>query len=216
MIATQYLNQNTPVKHNRANVTIMKRMSYNLIQTPKFNKTHGLNFQLITFISRDIADSLQHLFDEKLITARHIDFFTKKVNKDVDEMEVNYSKSGGKENFSNNFSIIQDFFNALTNKSTSEFQRLEDPMLVHLLNCIYQIKFVMNNIAMVAWSEGRLPNKTIVDLLEFKLNELETVFLKRYSNVSNKKSFDFNKFQYLFDKIKKMDYEEFNELTKNF
>lgn len=215
MTAINYLETPT-VNYNTAKLTINKRMSYNLIQTPKFDKRHGLNYQLITFISRDIADSLEYLYQKNLISSSHIEYFMKKANKDVDTMEYDYKRNGGEANFGNNFFIIQDFFNKLTNKSLSEFQRLEDPMLVHLLNCIYQIRFVLNNIAMVAWSEGRLPNKTITGLLEFKLNELEATFLNKYSNVSNKKSFDFSKFQYLFDNIKKMDYDQFNELSKNF
>lgn len=212
MSAVQFLNS-TPVQYKRVHVELLKPKSYNLITTPKINQSHSLNHQIMTFLSRDIADTIQDLFDKKLISNTGLEYFKKRADGDVDYMEGVYRKRDKITSFSDDFFRVQNFFTDLTEKSLSEFQRREDPLLAEILNTIYAIRFINNNVAFVSWAVGKLPDENVQKVMIKKRNELETLFMERYSKVSNLKAFDFNRYQPLFEKLKKMTYADFNGIS---
>ena len=50
-------------------------------------------------------------------------------------------------------------------------------------------------------------------IVEEKSQEIQSAFMKVFVNYSNKKEFNFNQYDSLFDKIRHMNYNEFIQLT---
>ena len=60
----------------------------------KEQECHRLNHIIVTFLSREIADSLLVLSERKLISAKDIKYFEKLASADNDFIEDGYRKSG--------------------------------------------------------------------------------------------------------------------------
>ena len=194
----------------------IKKVEYKIpsLKKHKITEQHALNHHIITLYTMEIVDELSLLASEGIISDKDIKFFEKKSNLDVDYMEMLYSKHKKNTLFGSDFEMIKSFFNALAEKSLSDFQKLNQPFLLEILPIIYGLKFIKNNVQFVASVEKRIPDVNAVRIVREKIEELETLFLNLYAKCSNKKEFTFEQFKSLFDKVKKMTYREF-EATVN-
>jgi len=176
-----------------------------------YTEAQTLNYTIICFLNRDIADNFEWIFENKLIMSKDIKYFTKLADRDVNFLEGLYRKKNKMQDFSSDFDYVQSIFTNLVNKDLSEFQRKEK-MIVEVLTTIYELRFIKNNLSSII--NSGVPEPNTMRILNEKLEELESVFLNLFSKVSNKKTFDFNKNKNFFDSIKSMKYEEFKNILK--
>ena len=176
-----------------------------------YTEAQTLNYSIICFLNRDIADNFEWIFENKLIMSKDIKYFTKLADRDVNFLEGLYRKKNKMQDFSSDFDYIQSIFTNLVNKDLSEFQRKEK-MIVEVLTTIYELRFIKNNLSSII--NSGVPEPNTMRILNEKLEELESVFLNLFSKVSNKKTFDFNKNKNFFDGIKSMKYAEFKNILK--
>lgn len=222
MTATQYFT--TPkLKIQKANweKSVMKTAKEVLIKDFKAQhapikeqECHRLNHIIVTFLSREIADSLLVLSERRLISAKDIKYFEKLASADNDFIENGYRKSGAIQRFGDDFMMVIGVFNALATKSLSDFQAKSNPMLAETLSLIYQIKHIKVVVPILCSVIGRLPQKNVMRILNEKIAELQNLFMKQYSEVSNAKEFDFDRFHNVFNRIAGMTNQEFTQYAK--
>lgn len=177
----------------------------------KEQECHRLNHIIVTFLSREIADSLLVLSERRLISTKDISYFEKLASADNDYIENGYRKSGAIKSLGDDFMMVVGVFNSLATKSLSEFQAKSNPMLVEILSLIYAIKHIKVVVPILCAVIGRLPQKNVERILNEKISELQNLFLKQYSEVSNAKDFDFNRFNNSFQRIASMTNKEFTQ-----
>ena len=168
-----------------------------------------LNYAIICFLNRDIADNMEWLFENKLISNRDVKYFTKMADKDIDFLEGIYKKKDKMNDFASDFSLVQNLFEGLAENDLSEYQ-MKMPYLHTVLTTIYQLKFIKNNLASII-IKG-IPEANTMRILNEKLGELQISFNKLFSEVSNHKEFNFDKHIPTFNKIKSMKYSEFRKI----
>ena len=96
----------------------------------KEQECHRLNHIIVTFLSREIADSLLVLSERNLISAKDMKYFEKLASADNDFIENGYRKSGAIQRLGDDFMMVVSVFNSLATKSLSEFQAKSNPLLV--------------------------------------------------------------------------------------
>ena len=172
-------------------------------------ESQTLNYAIICFLNRDIADNMEMLCENKLISSRDVKYFIKMADSDVDFLEGLYKNNKKMPDFSDDFSLVQNLFEGLAKSDLSEYQ-MKVKFLHQILTTIYQLKFIKNNLASII-IKG-IPEANTMRILNEKLEELQISFNKLFSYVSNNTRFDFDKHIPTFNKIKKMKYSEFRKL----
>lgn len=180
----------------------------------KEQECHRLNHIIVTFLSREIADSLLVLSERNLMSAKDMKYFEKLASADNDFIENGYRKSGAIQRLGDDFMMVVGVFNSLATKSLSEFQAKSNPMLVEVLSLIYQIKHIEVVVPILCSVIGRLPQKNVMRILNEKITELQNLFMRQYSEVSNAKEFDFDRFQNVFSRIAGMTNKEFTQYAQ--
>jgi hypothetical protein len=177
----------------------------------KEKECHRLNHVIVTFLSREIADSLCVFASRKLISWKDTKYFEKLANQDNDFIENGYRKSNQMESYANDFTIVIEVFNNLAKKSLSSFQIASNHLLVEILSLIYAIKHIQVVVPILCRVVGKLPEPNTMRIIKEKIAELQNLFMNQYSEVSNAKSFDFDRFQKTFQRIAGMTTKEFTE-----
>lgn len=170
-----------------------------------------LNYAIICFLNRDIADNMEILCKNKFISERDVKYFVKIADKDIDFLENLYKKKDKMEDFASDFTLVQNLFEGLAKSDISDFQ-MQIKFLHPILTTIYQLKFIKNNLASII-IKG-IPEANTIRILNEKLKELQISFNKLFFQVSNNKEFDFDKHKNTFNKIKIMKYSEFRMFCK--
>lgn len=212
MIA-QYL-ETPQLKIHRPQTTLFNRVKFKAIIPPKNTEAHVLNYHNITILSREIADSLMFLSENNIISKSKVKYFVDKADRDVDYLESLYRKNNKMDNIAHDFMLVIELFQGFARKSLSEFQIKSDKYLLDLLTVSYAMRYTLNTVSFISWAAGKKPNKTVENMVKSKLAEVEKVFTKRYSEVSNVKSFDFNRYHSVFEKIKGMNHKEFTAFAE--
>ena len=181
----------------------------------KEKECHRLNHVIVTFLSREIADSLDVFASRKLISGKDTKYFEKLANQDNDFIENGYRESNKMDHYANDFAMVIRVFNNLSKKSLSEFQMASNPLLVEILSLIYAIKHIQVVVPILCSVIGRLPEPNTMRIIKEKIAELQNLFMKQYAEVSNAKSFDFDRFQKTFQRIAEMTTKEFTEYAKD-
>lgn len=177
----------------------------------KEKECHRLNHIIVTFLSREIADSLDVFAKRKLISNKDTKYFEKLANEDNDFIENGYRKSNQMESYGKDFMMVIEVFNNLSKKSLSEFQIASNPLLVDTLSLIYAIKHIQFVVPILCSVIGRLPEPNTMRIIKEKIAELQNLFMKQYAEVSNAKTFDFDRFQKTFQRIAGMTTKEFTQ-----
>ena len=180
-------------------------------QRVKEQECHRLNHIIVTFLSREIADSLLVLSERNLISAKDMKYFEKLASADNDFIENGYRKSGAIQRLGDDFMMVVSVFNSLATKSLSEFQAKSNPLLVEILTLIYAIKHIEVVVPILCSVIGRLPQKNVMRILKEKITDLQKLFMKQYAEVSNAKDFDFDRFNNTFKRIASMTNKEFTQ-----
>jgi len=94
MSAITYLN---PLKID------LKKPSVQLRHT----EAQTLNYSIICFLNRDIADNFEWIFENKLIMSKDIKYFTKLADRDVNFLEGLYRKKNKMQDFEDDFYYTQ-------------------------------------------------------------------------------------------------------------
>ena len=183
-------------------------------QPIKEQECHRLNHIIVTFLSREIADSLLVLSERKLISTKDIKYFEKLASADNDFIENGYRKSGVIQRLGDDFMMVVGVFNSLATKSLSEFQAKSTPLLVEILTLIYAIKHIEVVVPILCSVIGRLPQKNVMRILNEKITDLQKLFMNQYAEVSNAKDFDFDRFNNTFKRIASMTNKEFTQYAK--
>ena len=177
----------------------------------KEQECHRLNHIIVTFLSREIADSLDVFAKRKLISNKDTKYFEKLANEDNDFIENGYRKNDQMENFGKDFITVIEVFNNLAKKSLSDFQIASNPLLVEILSLIYGIKHIQFVVPILCSVIGRVPVPNTMRIINEKISELQNLFMKQYAEVSNSKTFDFDRFQKTFQRIAEMTTKEFTQ-----
>ena len=174
-------------------------------------ESQTLNYAIICLLNRDIADNMEMLCENKLISSRDVKYFIKMADSDVDFLEGLYKNNKKMPDFSDDFNLVQNLFEGLAKSDLSEYQ-MKVKFLHQILTTIYQLKFIKNNLASII-IKG-VPEANTMRILNEKLDELQISFNKLFSGVSNQKDFDFDKHIPTFNKIKQMKYSEFRKFCE--
>ena len=172
---------------------------------------HRLNYVIVTFLSREIADSLLIFSERKLISTKDINYFEKLASADNDFISDGYRKNGSINRLGEDFEMVINTFNALSEKSLSDFQRNSNPLLSELLSVIYSMKHIQIVVPILCSVIGRIPELNTMRIIKEKITELQNLFMKQYAEVSNAKTFDFDRFQKTFQRIAGMTTKEFTQ-----
>lgn len=203
MIASQFLNEYTPLK-----IKIKKER--------EVKECHKVNYVIITIISREISDCIYGWGKRGIINEKGNVFFEKLSDKDYDNLNQMMLKVKNEEINNEHYNGIVVIFQEMAKKTLSDFQRKSNPELEEYLKVIYAIKFIENNVLNITLSQGLLPNFKGINFLRKKRKEIEEVFIMEYKKVSNSKSFDFDQFKPLFNKIKYMNWGDYKKFLEEF
>lgn len=118
------------------------------------------------------------------------------------------------DHYANDFAMVIGVFNNLSKKSLSEFQMASNTLLVEILSLIYAIKHIQVVVPILCRVVGKLPVPNTMRIINEKITELQNLFMKQYAEVSNAKSFDFDRFQKTFHRIAEMTTKEFTQYAK--
>ena len=112
------------------------------------------------------------------------------------------------------FFRVQNLFLSLGEKSLSNYQKTNAPILVDLVTCFFQLQFIIKVTPLLLASLGRVSDKNMMRIVEEKSQEIQSAFMKVFVNYSNKTEFNFNQYDSLFEKIRHMGYKEFVKFAK--
>lgn len=181
---------------------------------PEIKECHNLNYSIITFATREIADSLSVWAKRGLISLKDTAYFEKMADSDNDELFAIYKKYGRTDLVFDDFQRVVTLFQNLAKRSLSQFQIQAAPMLVDILAIIYSIQYIQVAIPELCFVMERMPQSNTMRIIREKESELQKLFMSLYQEVSNSKEFNFNIFKNMFSKIIKMTRNEYLTLTE--
>ena len=184
-----------------------------LVKKQNITESHKLNYSIISFLNRELVDNLTLFVEQRIISNKDISFFTSRLDSDSDYFFGMGKKYNQEENMISDFFRVQNLFLSLGEKSLSNYQKTNAPILVDLITCFFQLQFIIKVTPLLLASLGRISDKNMMRIVKEKSQELQSAFMRVFVNYSNKKEFNFNQYDSLFDKIRHMNYNEFIQLT---
>ena len=185
-----------------------------LVKKQNITESHKLNYSIISFLNRELVDNLTLFVEKRIISNKDISFFTSRLDSDSDYFFGMGKKYNQEENMISDFFIVQNLFLSLGEKSLSNYQKTNAPILVDLVTCFFQLQFIIKVTPLLLASIGRISDKNMMRIVEEKSQEIQSAFMKVFVNYSNKKEFNFNQYDSLFEKIRHMGYKEFVKFAK--
>ena len=175
---------------------------------------HEFNYSVISLLNMDVIDALSVYAKNGIIEDKALEGFEEKVNNDVDEY-FNKAPIFHKYNdVSSDFDMVVEFFNKLSERCLSNYQKQSAPILKDLLTTILQIEYMVYEIPILIACQNRTPAKKPFAYLKQKLEELIEVFMRIYVNYSNNKDFNFDVYKGVFVRMSNMGYKEFVKFAK--
>ena len=175
-----------------------------LVKKQNITESHKLNYSIISFLNRELVDNLTLFVEKRIISNKDISFFTSRLDSDSDYFFGMGKKYNQEENMISDFFIVQNLFLSLGEKSLSNYQKTNAPILVDLVTCFFQLQFIIKVTPLLLASIGRISDKNMMRIVEEKSQEIQSAFMKVFVNYSNKKEFNFNQYDSLFEKIRNM------------
>ena len=185
-----------------------------LVKKQNITESHKLNYSIISFLNRELVDNLTLFVEKRIISNKDISFFTSRLDSDSDYFFGMGKKYNQEENMISDFFIVQNLFLSLGEKSLSNYQKTNAPILVDLVTCFFQLQFIIKVTPLLLASLGRISDKNMMRIVEEKSQEIQSAFMKVFVNYSNQKEFNFNQYDSLFEKIRHMGYKEFVKFAK--
>lgn len=189
-------------------------------QLPKVEREihehHKVNFVIITILSREISDHLYGWGKRGIISYKGHNFFEKASDRDYDNLNQLMLEVKNEEIDNEHYNGIVLPFQEMAKRTLSDFQKQSNPDLEKYLKIIYAIKFIENNMLSVSLSQGYFTNKKIMNFIKDKREEIEKVFLKEYKVISNSRTFNFDQFKSLFNRIKTMNWDSYKKFLDEF
>ena len=175
---------------------------------------HEFNYSVISLLNMDIVDSLSVFAKNGLIAKEGLERFEEKVNNDINQY-FNKAPIFHKYNdVSSDFDMVVEFFNKLSERCLSNYQKQNAPILKDLLTTILQTEYMIYEIPILIACQNRTPAKKPFAYLKQKLEELKKEFMRIYVNYSNNKEFNFEVYKGVFSRMSNMGYKEFVKFAK--
>ena len=175
---------------------------------------HEFNYSVISLLNMDIVDSLSVYAKKGLIAKEGLERFEGQANKDISEYFERSSIFHKYNDVSSDFDMVVEFFNKLSERCLSNYQKQNAPILKDLLTTILQTEYMIYEIPILIACQNRTPAKKPFNYLKQKLEELKKAFMKIYVNYSNKKEFNFDVYKGVFVRMSNMGYKEFVKFAK--
>ena len=205
MTAVSFLPRKVSVKVNPI-ISLAKRKPLQ----PK----HEFNYSVISLLNLDVVDALSVYAKKGIIKDKALEGFEEKVNKDVNTYFEKSSIFHKYNDVNSDFDMVVKFFNKLSERCLSNYQKQNAPILQDLLTTILQIEYMVYEIPILIACQNRTPAKKPFAYLKQKLEELKEVFMRIYVNYSNKKEFNFEIYKVVFSRMSNMGYKEFVKFAK--
>ena len=203
MTATQFID--TPKIHLKPIKTLAKNQD--------IQESHKLNYSIISFLNREVVDNLTLFVEQGIISNKDIPFFTSRLDSDSDYFFGMGKKHNQENDMVSDFFRVQNLFLSLGEKSLSNYQKTNAPILIDLATSFFQLQFIIKVTPLLLASIGRVSDRNMMRIVKEKSEELKDAFMLVFVNYSNKKEFNFNQYDSLFEKIRHMNYNEFIQLT---
>lgn len=175
---------------------------------------HEFNYSVISLLNRDVVDGLSIYANKGIIEDKGFEGFEEKVNKDVDKYFSKAPIFHKHNDINSDFDMVVEFFNKLSERCLSNYQKQNAPILKDLLTTILQIEYMVYEIPILIACQNRTPAKKPFAYLKQKLEELKEAFIKIYVNYSNNKEFNFDVYKGVFVIMSNMGYKEFVKFAK--
>ena len=175
---------------------------------------HEFNYSVVSLLNRDIVDGLSIYANKGIIENKALEGFEEKVNNDVNEYFSKAPIFHKYNDISEDFNMIVNLFNKLSERCLSNYQKENAPILKDLLTTILQIEYIVYEIPILIACQNRTPAKKPFNYLKQKLEELKEAFIKIYVNYSNNKDFNFDVYKGVFVRMSNMGYKEFVKFAK--
>ena len=175
---------------------------------------HEFNYSVISLLNMDVIDALSVYAKKGIIEDKALEGFEEKVNNDVDEYFKKAPIFHKHNDINSDFDMIVNFFNKLSERCLSNYQKQNAPILKDLLTTILQIEYIVYEIPILIACQNRTPAKKPFAYLKQKLEELKEAFIKIYVNYSNNKDFNFDVYKGVFVRMSNMGYKEFVKFAK--
>ena len=187
-----------------------------LAKKQDIQESHKLNYSIISFLNREVVDNLTLFVEQGIISNKDISFFTSRLDSDSDYFFGMGKKYNQEENMISDFFRVQNLFLSLGKKSLSNYQKTNAPILIDLVTCFFQLKYILKVTPLLLASIGRVSDRNMMRIVKEKSEELQKAFMRVFVNYSNKKEFNFNQYDSLFEKIRHMNYNDFVQLTDKY
>lgn len=176
------------------------------------------NYHYITLLGREISDNLA-LFSEKgLIPSWNIRHIDRGMSDDMDATWKIAEVAGETKQYTEDFTLITDYFGQLAGKYLSQHQKENGDYLQEVLKTILIIEYSLFTAEYITVANKQHTNVKTMRILSRKRNELLKYFKAEFSKYSNLE-FDFSKFREIWQRINRMGYNEsqtyFQERVKN-
>lgn len=202
MTATQFID--TPKIHLKPIKTLAKNQD--------IQESHKLNYSIISFLNREVVDNLTLFIEQGIISNKDISFFTSRLDSDSDYFFGMGKKHNQENDMVSDFFRVQNLFLSLGEKSLSNYQKTNAPILIDLATSFFQMQFIIKVTPLLLASIGRVSDRNMMRIVKEKSEELKDAFMLVFVNYSNKKEFNFNQYDSLFEKIRHMNYNDFVQL----
>ena len=202
MTATQFID--TPKIHLKPIKTLAKNQD--------IQESHKLNYSIISFLNREVVDNLTLFVEQGIISNKDISFFTSRLDSDSDYFFGMGKKHNQENDMVSDFFRVQNLFLSLGEKSLSNYKKTNAPILIDLATSFFQLQFIIKVTPLLLASIGRVSDRNMMRIVKEKSEELKDAFMLVFVNYSNKKEFNFNQYDSLFEKIRHMNYNDFVQL----
>ena len=163
-----------------------------LVKKQNITESHKLNYSIISFLNRELVDNLTLFVEQRIISNKDISFFTSRLDSASDYFFGMGKKYNQEENMISDFFRVQNLFLSLGEKSLSNYQKTNAPILVDLITCFFQLQFIIKVTPLLLASLGRISDKNMMRIVKEKSQEIQSAFMRVFVNYSNKKELNFN------------------------
>ena len=172
------------------------------------------NYHFICLLGREVADSLAIFSENRMIPATNIKFIERGMSKDMDYTWKLAQQSGRTEQYAEDFELLVSYFGQLADKNLSEYQKTSVPNLQQALATLLIMEYSFYTAEFVTKANNQKLSIKQMRILIRKRDELKRWFLEKFATVSNL-TFDFKRFQEIWEKINRMQYTEAREYFQN-
>ena len=187
---------------------------------PEHQKAKGLpqnitsNYHYITLLGREISDNLSIFSEKGLIPSWNVRHIDRGMSEDMDATWKIAEQSGNTKEYTEDFTLLTDFFSQLAARYLSQHQRDNGIELHEVLKTILIIEYSLFTAEFITRANSQKTNPKTFRILTRKKNELLKYFRAEFSKYSNF-DFDFSSFKQLWERLNHMNYNESQKFLRD-